>query len=452
MPKKSKYGIFFNSIHSLIYKFLAENKNTQWTKAEYLKNILGWHPEFSDAINEIKNPDNEFLDNDDKKIYSAEQIIKTYGVDVCNILNLTLEKMYNEKGALRLLKEKEKYVFQVSNDGATPYFRTKTKYNHYSDINFYDEISSVIEYFKGKLENIDGIDGVLCECLKISYKENDTKNDEFRNDKGKSILEKYGNYGLLFLVVYYSLNGNMPEMIQKIKQRKPNIFITSKADLEKSVSLKERLEWANRIIMICYAGTSFLANKSISTAYDYNWYKYYKSLIDDVKIDIVLVDPNTKFYDEMVKYKMKPRILNKDVKMEDLIRANVKRIIDLIEVSDGSDINLYFADFSMTLSYFQCIFPEDKRDKDNIKIDLYLPNFSIYNEEDEEGNKVISKDQPSDAELRQSFIVKRDSELYAVFDKNIQDIISNSKKVIINSRVQDDFKDMIKEISEGNYL
>ena len=153
----------------------------------------------------------------------------------------------------------------------------------------------------------------------------------------------------------------------------------------------------------------------------------------------------------MISYKMKPRSLKNNIQRRDISYENIRVLLKLMDkyLFQTSNFNLYFVDYALTCSYFQCIFPEDQSEKDNIKVDMYLPNFSEYTE-DENGNLVIPNDQPSDTELRQSFVVKRGTDLYDVFNNNIEDIIIHSKKVIINSQIEDGYKEMMSRIIKGD--
>lgn len=85
---------------------------------------------------------------------------------------------------------------------------------------------------------------------------------------------------------------------------------------------------------------------------------------------IAHVDPFSPFIKEIVDYQMKPRTLIEGIDIKDLIRANIKWLLRLLKGARHSNVNLYFIDFSLTMSYFQTIFPEGQRENDHIKVNL----------------------------------------------------------------------------------
>ena len=237
-------------------------------------------------------------------------------------------------------------------------------------------------------------------------------------------------------------------MNRPAKAGEPNIYMASKSTIEKSGNRIGDSIGAEKIIMICYAGTTFLANDTVSSVYNYDLYEIYRKMMDNTEMHIALVDPFSPFINEMVSYKMKPRTLINGIDMKDIIKENIKWLLRLMRGARRSKVNLYFIDFSLTVSYFQAVFGKEESGKDSIKVDMYLPNFSEY-ETDGKGKRSIPEDQPADAELRQSFVVGRDSELYSVFDRNIQDILSHSRRVIINSEITDEYRELMDEIEKG---
>lgn len=451
---RSKYGDFFFHINSKILAFINEQLNLNWTQELYIRKMFSWHSQFRLDLINIENA--SFFWDD----YHEKRCTLPRNATASDILDFTLKTMFNEKGLLQFKKIEDMYVFH---EWISKTYFTSKRNNHYQDVDFYKNAEvytkSFHEMFREEFNRetfvkngyVDVFIKLLYECLDYSY---DRKNEYYsstqKREIGEFILQKYGIFGLLFLVLFYSVNGNIPTIQKSSFQIEPNIYMSSKHDIENAYNLKDRCEGAVHIIMVCYTGTSFFANESISIAYDYQWFKYYKSLIDTVKFDIVLVQPDSGFVDEMIPYKMKPRSLKNNIRRREVIYENIKVLLKLMDkdLFPTSNINLYFVDFALTCSYFQCLFPEEQSEKNNIKVDMYLPNFSEYII-DENGNYVIPDNQPSDAELRQSFVVRNGTDLYSVFNKNIEDIISHSKKVIVNSTIEDEYKEMMSSIIKG---
>ena len=455
---RSKYGDFFFYINSKILSFINEQLHLNLTQELYIRKMFSWQTQFRSDLESIENASLFWDDYEQKECLRCDL---PKNANVSDILDYTLKTMFNEKGLLQF--ETENGVFIVHEWNSKIYFTNKRS-SHYHDVDFYKNASQCIDelskLFHKEFEKeafvkngyVDIFIRILFECLNYEYgKKIGYYNSDQKIKIGEFILQKYGVFGLLFLVLFYSVNGNIPTIQKSSFQIQPNIYMSSKRNIEYVYNLKERCEGAVRIIMVCYTGTSFFANESISTAYDYQWFKYYKSLIDTVRFDIVLIHPDSEFVDEMIPYKMKPRSLKSNIHRRDVIYENIRVLLKLMDkdLFPTSNINLYFVDFALTCSYFQCIFEENQKVKDNIKVDMYLPNFSEYTE-DGNGNYVIPDNQPSDAELRQSFVVKSGSELYSVFNKNIEDIISHSNKAIINSKIQDDYTEMMCRIVKGD--
>jgi len=369
------------------------------------------------------------------------------------MMSVCLKTFFKEKGLRKFDSFRDCYIVSFSDDSQKYSFVTS---GHYPDPDFYGTANEVI----GKLREIlpttasfdlDKHKEKLLGCLKIPYRSREMYSEEKRIETGNLIYKRYGIYGLLYLVLFYSMNGNLPEGIPANKHMnagEPNIYMASKKLIEKAGTRIEDSIGAEKIIMICYAGTTFLANDTVSNVYKYDLYEMYRKMMDKVEMHIALVDPFSPLIGEMVNYKMKPRTLINGIDMKDLIKENIKWLLRLMRGARHSKLNLYFVDFSLTVSYFQSVFGKEGCEKDSIKVDLYLPNFSEY-ETDGNGKCSIPAGQPADSELRQSFIVNRDSDLYSVFDKNIQDILSHSRKVIINSEITDEYKELIEDIEKG---
>ena len=100
------------------------------------------------------------------------------------------------------------------------------------------------------------------------------------------------------------------------------------------------------------------------------------------------------------------------------------------------NLRLSLTPVALPCAYFRSEFEDPNRD--NIKIDLYLPNYSQYSfYEQSEGliHKIeemrIPDEFGADDEVRQSFMVYKQTnpKLYLSFSKNLDNIVANSVEI-----------------------
>lgn len=243
-----------------------------------------------------------------------------------------------------------------------------------------------------------------------------------------------------------------------------NVYISTKKEIESmggEFSFLNRCLNAGRIISVCYAGTSFLAHTMISGIYDEETCKTYRSLLNNIRMDLVLVSPESSQMKDMINYKLRPRTSAAEVDRTNPFQLNCTELVGIMEwIKKGReakllgtvDLNVYFADFAMPNSYFQCCdFPEESRSKETIKVDMYIPLFSSY-KVDKNGMYYIPEDEPAD-DNRPSFIITREKqpEMYSDLSKNILDIIDHSEPVIAKGEYIGDWKRKLLDYSNGEF-
>jgi DNA-binding winged helix-turn-helix (wHTH) protein len=235
-----------------------------------------------------------------------------------------------------------------------------------------------------------------------------------------------------------------------------NVYVATKKEIESytdEYSLTARCKGASRIRQVCYAATSFLAADNISCIYNADVKDYFNSLIENTGIDIVIADPGLPYMADMVNYKLRPRVSRNDVDRTNPFQKNFIDLIGLVEdIGSGSlkakDFNVYFAPFSMSNAYFQCIF-DDRKDRETIKVDMYVPMFSEY-ERNRRHDYVIPNDRSAD-DNRPSFLVKYGSAAYEMFEHNIDDIIRHSTHIILKGEFQGDWEQRINDYADGKF-
>lgn len=175
----------------------------------------------------------------------------------------------------------------------------------------------------------------------------------------------------------------------------PPVFITTKQQLEDKLSLKERESGASKIRLVNYAGTSFLANKAISTYYDEEWEQWFHdALRGNTILEIVLTKPDTPAAEDAAKFKMYPP-QGCDIDPSHLIAENRNKLGLLYQSindlrTENPQIKLVARQTEIALPYalFETIFPNNA--DNHIKVDLYSPltgndherpSFMVYKSE-----------------------------------------------------------------------
>lgn len=200
------------------------------------------------------------------------------------------------------------------------------------------------------------------------------------------------------------------------------VFMGAKECLQEGLSLEEREKGAEKIRVLNYAGTSFLASKKVATSYGLDWQEWFQNALrGGISIDMILTAPGTAAAEDAAKYKMFPP-QGGEVPADIIIRENFK-ILSAIEGNVNTlkemnpDIKLIARKTEIALPYalLETIF--DDSTKNHIKVDLYSPLTGDDNE-------------------RPSFMIYKNdqSALYDHFSKVITNVSnSNATKVIVHT-------------------
>ncbi len=444
--KKSRCGELFYSIHNPLSKSFKKKSD-----GDYVRRMYSWHPDLRNDIRDIVKAEN-FYDNYMGKVTSKSRF---GSVRTDHMINATLagaflsglrtfEKIDSDSGDLYCVTQKNcQDLFCCS------------RAVYYPDIVFssYIEMKSAVDTLRSNLtkqlceseeEISDKIDSILLG--KISAPEKAVYS---------GIAEYFGMYGKLFFAAYYAVNGNAPVLPNH--SFIDNIHLTERRNIESNefYSLRNRLANAKTVRVVAFTATSLLGGNLVSDeVYDSEGFRLFKSLLEKgVHIDLVLSPPDRIDMSDIINYQLRPRKSSAGVNKLYPFTPNykrLKRIMESIEEKEieGSNLNVYFAPFSMTCSYFQTEFEDESMD--SVKVDMYIPMFSRY-EKDENGDIRLPAEAPAD-DCRPSFIIGRNHEMYPVFNRNIHDIVENSIPVILRSEYAGEGRGLIEAYASEDFV
>lgn len=162
-----------------------------------------------------------------------------------------------------------------------------------------------------------------------------------------------------------------PLFLKVGKTHEPPILIMSRGELEKNLSLEERAGGAQKVRLVNYAGTSFLANNEVSTGYPSEWREWFERALNSGTIfRFVLTKPDSLAAKDAEKYKMYPES-GTDIDKSTLIRKNQEVIQELVEKYPGIKLSARFTEVALPYALFETTFSDST--KNHIKVDLYSP-------------------------------------------------------------------------------
>lgn len=214
----------------------------------------------------------------------------------------------------------------------------------------------------------------------------------------------------------------------------PNLHMASKGEIERQFSLEMRYLNARRLVIINYAGTSFLAGRAVTTQTKSDWDIFFLNLFrGGTEVRIVLTDPDSPAAADAARYKMRPRTLMENAPPERIIAQNLDVLRDLAWRHPECDIRCFLTDVALPCAYLKAEF--DDPDRDNLKVDLYLPSFTGYGPAVEvrpgRRERTVLDERQCDNSLRQSFLLFRreNPDLYQTFSDNMEQILAHSREL-----------------------
>jgi len=443
--KKSRRGELFYSIHNTLSKYFKKKSD-----GDYVRKMYSWHPDLLSDIRDIVKAE-KFFDNYCNKAISKS---KFGSVKTDHMINATLAGAFlNGLRTFEMISSDSEALYCVTQKNCQ-YLFCCCRAAYYPDIvlSSYMVLKSAVDtlrstwenQYAGSEEEMSGIiDGVMSEKLSAADKTVYT-----------GLAENFGMYGKLFFAAYYAVNGNAPVLPDH--SFTDNIHLAERRDIESNefYSLRNRLADAKTVRVVAFTATSFLGGNLVSDeVYDSVGFRLFTELLEKgVHIDLVLSPPDRIDMADIINYQLRPRKSSADVNKLYPFTPNYKRlrrIMERIEEKEieGSDLNVYFAPFSMTCSYFQTEFEDESRD--SVKVDMYIPMFSRY-DKTEDGDIYLPSDAPAD-DCRPSFIIGRSHEMYPVFNRNIRDIVENSTPVILRSEYTGEGRRLIEAYASENF-
>ena len=150
-------------------------------------------------------------------------------------------------------------------------------------------------------------------------------------------------------------------------------------------------------------------------------------------VRIVLTDPDSHAAGDAARYKMRPRTLMEDCPLDQIIGRNIHTLRDLVWRYPECDLGCFLTDVALPCAYLKAEF--DDPDRDNLKVDLYLPSFTEYGPAVEvrpgRREQTVLDESQCDNRLRQSFLIfrKEQPELYQTFSDNMEQILAHSREL-----------------------
>lgn len=244
---------------------------------------------------------------------------------------------------------------------------------------------------------------------------------------------KISNENILAELLWYSLCGRYN--YSYTDHPAPNVYLASKGEIEQdeTFNLDDRCKDANRLLVIAFAATTFLAGRLISeSVYGPKWRKFFNKLADSkAKIDVVTVRVGSLAEKDAIDYKMRPLTINSSIDIKDIVTKNHENFKDSVKANDLKNVHLYTTDIALPVSYVLAEYEDHS--KDNIKVDLYLPIINDYDRSTKSKEYKLLDESRCDNTIRQSFIVyknnKSTEKLYEVLRQNAEDILRTSTMV-----------------------
>ena len=413
---KSKRARMIYNILNPMKKVLENNGFKIFANiGEYYKTMYEWYTPFSESILKLKNKDDVAYKNYIKSIENK-------GLCKLDIVDGDVNIYHDQVSLLEKENGRGSVGFCIKNT-----VKNRTCAKQYLKEYFIDKNNIPEEVIQKLIQA--SLEKIQEDCRNI-----------IRNQAYK------GNWDIFELwsaILIYAESENLPEPNEEIndtqykKKKINNIYMGSKQEIQELYSLEERYLGAKKIVLINYAGTSFFAGQIVTKEVDSDWGIFlYNMRHGRTKIKIVLTDPDSPAAKDAVLYKMRPKTLR--IPLEQIIRINIMEIKHLSNKYLDYDLSLNLTDISLPCAYLKSEF--DDKNKNNIKVDLYLPSFGNYvikeikNEDKVEKFQTIDDELQCDDLLRQSFMVfyRENPQLYEILSKNIDDILEHSKPVDLN--------------------
>lgn len=401
----------FNNLHTPMIR-LAKEKLGLPNIREYYRIIYGWVDDFSKDIEKL-----EEYDQSSNNIHSA-----------CNLYLSTIHRV-----GLRKLgtADENSYI-----DRAGKIILSKEYYKMPKNAK---QRNLACTYLKNLIKdyglNEENVNEII--TVGINAIDNPALKEQFEN-----IRKKRSVYEIWTLLLIYAQDGKgllLTEPEATTVNIENNIYMHSKKIIEATYSLSSRIEHAKRITLINYAGSSFITGQLTAPVYSVHWGNEFNRLLAaDAEVVVVLTDPASFAAQDAIKYKMRPQKLRLEntedqTCIERIIPGNIAELKAMVHKYPDCNLAFYITDIALPCAYFRSEFEDINRD--NIKIDLYLPTFAEYGTPVKKNNGTINVElldiSEADDIQRQSFMIfKNDNpELYTIFSRNMDRIIEHSTQI-----------------------
>ena len=282
-------------------------------------------------------------------------------------------------------------------------------------------------------EGIDGLSKYIAPKDAASSESVYSQFQKMLDEQTETLLEILAGL-LIYAQTGYTVTNGWAERHPSVL---PNIYMGTKKEIQEKFSLQSRYQGASKLVIINFAGTSFLSGRLVDSTVDSNWKSWFHNTMQGAtEIQMVLTKPGTAAAKDAERYKMRPKKL--ECELEQLIANNLDTLRRETIQYPNRNFKVYLTTISLPCAYIKAEFEED-HDLDNIKVDLYLPTFGEYKQVGN-GKYKLKNNEDSDDSVRQSFMLFRKEvpELYEAFSKNINDILLHAEEISFHTEEEND--------------
>lgn len=404
MSGSTKRGEIFKKIHAPLYKYLKDKMHYS-NKGEYYLVMYAWYEDFYNDIIKLRQISPESYCNYLKRLFYS------------GLLRLDFSQQ-------ETIWDKDNYIVWLLNtkkNRSVPYsipssFETRNTAATYLEKTFSSlsefDFKQLVEIGLSQIEELSSEHGLILRNIATE--------------------EQLDDYQMLANIVIYAQNQTLLHSVieKNFPPSLPNIYMASKEKIQDLFPLDKRSAGAKRLVLINYAGTSFICGRAISDDVKNTWNLFLHNMYcGEGEVNVVLTKPGSPAAKDAEMYKMRPSTLK--IPVQQIIETNIEDLLRTKAKYPDFHLNLFFTDVALPCAYFKSEF--ENPEFDNIKIDLYLPSFTEYEETilEDSGKHIyqICNKEEADGILRQSFMIfrKENEELYQTFSNNIEQILRHSE-------------------------
>lgn len=417
MPGRSRQANLFFIVNNAMRGAIAQGLGRPCPWRTYCLELYGWLEDFANRVNRLQSAD--------------EQACNQY---LSDLSNNALVRLSGENGGVSLLDTSAPYLLEFQGG-------KKVLYRPLNQPSVRRRAAEHLKRWYGEHFSAQAPEDCLTlvfpglEALHSGGMELPDACAVFDRWQGEAERGERDPYDLWAALLIYAQTELLPvEGGPTLRTGgQANLHMASKGEIERRFSLEERYLNARRLVIINYAGTSFLAGRMVTTQAQSDWDIFFLNLSrGGTEVRIVLTDPDSHAAEDAARYKMRPRTLMEDCPLHKIIKRNIAALRDR-SWRYQCDLRCFLTDVALPCAYLKAEF--DDPDRDNLKVDLYLPSFTGYGPAVEvrpgRREQTVLDESQCDDRLRQSFLIfrKENPELYQIFSDNMEQILAHSREL-----------------------